>query len=578
MGELETLGESSSCEAVALGRELRVLHSALGISVRRYASRCHFDPGTVSRFLNGKRVPPWGFVMGLLTEVAEHRGEPATPEAIAHLRQLHRKAITVSAATGRVQELQHLLEETDEQVREYQAREQATAELLQDRQRRLQQVRLEMRAVEAARAVDREEHETVLAEQQRAQDRLRAERDQLQRQVTRLTKELADAQRATALAEERCAQLERQLDAAEEAERREEPEDVPPHPRPSHRPGRREGPQESVQHPSPEEMAHLVRQLIKATGLRLHRLAVRTHSSAQSWSAYQRGVRPIPPDAVRELLRMLPYSTSAELMQRAHRLLEALETAQPAASPTAPREPDSSARSEQASQKGSKLEPRASDVGQPSGQERPRPTPRSSTIPKSRVIGETPAVRQQPTAGGKSPGRQVPPRPHRYWIGGLIVLVLAMAWSGFFTYKRYTEDVSYVIRYHAGEAPSERHCVSLLCSGESGWYWTLSAGEKTGAVLEAEDAKSSLVLSGDLQLTGSDCNEAQVAWEITTTEPAATPIAAGTLRSGSKERPLTESVPRSADRVVLKVERTDRESCDADLRWNNPGLNKSPVS
>ncbi|MFI9586933.1 hypothetical protein ACIHCQ_35070 [Streptomyces sp. NPDC052236] len=504
MGELETLGEDLSPEAAELARELRVLHSALGISVRRYASRCYVDAGAVSRFLSGKRVPPWPFVMGLLTEVAEHRGEPATPETIAHLRRLHRKAITASSATGRVRELQHLLEETDAQVRQYQAREQSTAELLQDRQHRLQQLRLQLRAVEGARAVDREEQETVLAEQQRAQDRLRAERDQLQWQVTRLSEQLTHARRATVLAEERCTLLERQLDAAEEANRR------------------GEGEQARRGHHVPESRQ-----------ANAERASTSRETGGSAPERKRLGSKGSLPGDVAEL--------------------EAL----------------------------------ARVAGQSGRPERPQTTARSSTIPGSGITGEISPGEQESTADRTFRRRLRLPRPHRDMNGVAYAaaMVAVGAVIGLLTYLRVTSDVSYGILYHAGDKPSERRmsCSGLYgmrCTGMDGWYWRLSAGGKTRTILAPEDAKNRLLLSGDLELADSstDCARARVAWQITTTDPAATLIASGTLQGDSEQRSLTESLPRSADRVELRAERIDRESCDADLRWNTPGLSRLPVS
>lgn len=54
---------------------------------------------------------------------------------------------------------------------------------------------------------------------------------------------------------------------------------------------------DSHQKPSREEVAQVVRELIDATDLTLTELAAEAPYSRQSWSAYQRGERLIPPDA-----------------------------------------------------------------------------------------------------------------------------------------------------------------------------------------------------------------------------------------------------------------------------------------
>ncbi|MGW9400630.1 hypothetical protein [Streptomyces sp. NPDC055642] len=219
--ELKQLGEDLPDEVRELAETLRVLFSSLNLSMRRYALRCHSDAGTVSRYLSGLRPPPWSFVEGLLTHVAQERGEPATREAMTHLRGLHRRAVVAMKSEGKSQELQLLLEEADEEAKQFKAREQMTADLLQERQNRIQQLQVQLRAVEAARAVDSESHQRALADQYQQQEALRDECSRLQTEVRTLRAQLAEARAATELAETRCAQLERQLDAAEEEEYRE---------------------------------------------------------------------------------------------------------------------------------------------------------------------------------------------------------------------------------------------------------------------------------------------------------------------------------------------------------------------
>lgn len=211
MSGLAPLGKNLSPEARNLAEALRVQFEALEISVRQYANRCPCDPGTVSRYLNGTRIPPWPFIDGLLQHVAEHRGEPATEETLAHLGRLYRRVVINSAAAGRVQALEHLLEESEEHVRELQAQKRAMAQALQEWQQRLRNVELQVRKSEAARAVDRETYEAALAEQQKAQHQLRIDRELLKQQVTVLRRRLEQARRNTTLADERCARLQAQL-------------------------------------------------------------------------------------------------------------------------------------------------------------------------------------------------------------------------------------------------------------------------------------------------------------------------------------------------------------------------------
>lgn len=206
-------------EARELAEELRMLFGSLELSMRRYALRCHCDVSTVSRYLNGLHTPPWSFIEGLLSHAAQGRAEPVTQEAATHLRRLHRKAVTSSgAAKGKAQQLHILLEQADEDARQSQAREQMAADMLHDRQFRIQQLQVQLRAVEAARAVDQDEYDNALAQQHQQQEALRNECSRLYAEVGVLREQLTQATVAKELAEERCSQLELQLDAAEHEE------------------------------------------------------------------------------------------------------------------------------------------------------------------------------------------------------------------------------------------------------------------------------------------------------------------------------------------------------------------------
>jgi hypothetical protein len=214
LSRLDPLDEELPSEVRALAQELRTLFESLDTSVRRYASNHAYDPGTVSRFLNGKRPPPWGFVKGLLTEVGEQRGEPPTEEAVTSLRQTYiRLRRAGGASKGEV--LEFLLEERDQEVREARARERATAELLRDRQHRLDQVEGDLRALRARRVEDSEQHVLSLASWLQENERLRSQRDSLQQEVDFLKKDLFRARWTAEDAEERCAKLERKLEEAE---------------------------------------------------------------------------------------------------------------------------------------------------------------------------------------------------------------------------------------------------------------------------------------------------------------------------------------------------------------------------
>jgi KaiC/GvpD/RAD55 family RecA-like ATPase len=112
---------------------------------------------------------------------------------------LHSTAVSASTRNHRVQELQQLLEEQDQQVRDSQASEQKLERELHKLQRCFDMVETQLRALEAARATDREEHRIAMDQAWTEQARLRAQRDSLRQEITSLRRQLADARQATAL-------------------------------------------------------------------------------------------------------------------------------------------------------------------------------------------------------------------------------------------------------------------------------------------------------------------------------------------------------------------------------------------
>ncbi|MEU8824177.1 DnaA/Hda family protein [Streptomyces sp. NPDC048636] len=225
MGSLEPLGGDLPDGALELAAELRRLFTGLDVSVRRYAARRHRDAGSISRFLNGTRIPAWEFIADLLTDVAEHRGGAATPETMEHLRGLHRRALAASGSPQhRVELLEQRLAEADRMARRSAVREQALENALLDAQHRAADLETRFRQLQAA-ADDRDwaraDAEAALRAYEDPLAALRKERDQLKDQVEVLSEELKEAHTRRIRAEQRCNDLERQLVTAEEEARAE---------------------------------------------------------------------------------------------------------------------------------------------------------------------------------------------------------------------------------------------------------------------------------------------------------------------------------------------------------------------
>ncbi|WP_413102285.1 response regulator [Streptomyces sp. Inha503] len=211
MSVLHPLGENLPEECRAFAVELRKLFLGLEVSVRRYAVRRHRDPSTISRFLNGTRIPPWEFVFDLFTDLAERRGVAPTPAAIELVRELHRAAVRTSRSPGHAMEiLQIQLADADRDARVSMAHQDVLGEALLDLKHRIADLEVRLNQAEAAWATERARADA-LERDIPDREELIKERDLLQQEVRRLTEELDEVRLRGRLAEERCLVLERQL-------------------------------------------------------------------------------------------------------------------------------------------------------------------------------------------------------------------------------------------------------------------------------------------------------------------------------------------------------------------------------
>ena len=206
MGELRPLAEDLDADCRAFAEALRTLFDGLGVSVRRYAARRFRDPGTISRYLGGTRVPPWSFVEDLFEDLTEQRGGAPTALTLDHVRELHRCAVRAGGSPGHgVEALQQQLAVADREARRASVQEEELGQALRDRQHRIAdlEVRLGRSGVPSAPAS--------------GDGVLQAQWQDLVDQVHRLEDELEQARTRVMLAESRCGLLERQLAVAESA-------------------------------------------------------------------------------------------------------------------------------------------------------------------------------------------------------------------------------------------------------------------------------------------------------------------------------------------------------------------------
>ncbi|WP_051855747.1 chromosomal replication initiator protein DnaA [Streptomyces sp. NRRL B-1347] len=217
MGSLVPLGGELPDESRALAEALRGLFDGLGLSVRRYAARRSWDAGSLSRFLNGTRIPTWEFVNSLCHDVAERQGRPPTPEAMELLRRLHREALARSGSPlHRMQLLEDELAEADRQSTRSAALVRALEGALVDAQHRAADLEVQIGQLRAHQGREHADADKVLQLYEDQLAGLRRERQSLMEQVEALGGELRDAHARRIEAERRCEELERQLIAAEE--------------------------------------------------------------------------------------------------------------------------------------------------------------------------------------------------------------------------------------------------------------------------------------------------------------------------------------------------------------------------
>ena len=190
---------------------LRVLFGALGMSLNRLAALVHSDPGTVSRYLSGKRIPPPDFIDSLCKAVYDARGSLITSQVQELVHEQFLAALREhNPARYEVQRLTDLLQVAAQEKRQHQVTVSALEEAIASRNEKIYALELESRQLQAAWA----RNEQLLEEERRQRTQLQETLDDLYRQVSNLKEQLNLAQRRTAGAENRCRELERRLDAA----------------------------------------------------------------------------------------------------------------------------------------------------------------------------------------------------------------------------------------------------------------------------------------------------------------------------------------------------------------------------
>jgi DNA-binding CsgD family transcriptional regulator/transcriptional regulator with XRE-family HTH domain len=179
--------------------ELRVIWAAAGLSMNEFASVHPVDKGTISRYLNGQRVPRDRWFLDKLLAIQADIGRPVTPAVREHLSGLHLRALEAAHPHEyRVRlvsdELEIALTSRLEAERYARALEQQLAE----RNRQVQELADDKGRLRAAWDADRVA--------------IQAEYERLTQEIDKVTRQLILARRREAQASRRCQHLEGLLD------------------------------------------------------------------------------------------------------------------------------------------------------------------------------------------------------------------------------------------------------------------------------------------------------------------------------------------------------------------------------
>lgn len=190
---------------------LRVLFGALGMSLNRLAALLHSDPGTVSRYLSGKRIPPPSFIDALCKAVYDAKGSLVTEQVHDLVHEQFLVALQVhNPARYEVQRLTDLLQVAAREKLQYEITVAALEEAIASRNDKIYELELEGRQLRSSWA----RTERLLEEEKKHRESLQQAIDSLYAQVSALNSQLVSAQRRAASAEERCRELEARLDSA----------------------------------------------------------------------------------------------------------------------------------------------------------------------------------------------------------------------------------------------------------------------------------------------------------------------------------------------------------------------------
>ena len=192
---LSGIPETVGPEIREFAETLRMLFGALGMSLNRLAAVLHSDPGTVSRYLSGRRIPPPDFIDSLCKAVYDARGSLVTAQVQELVHEQFLAALREhNPARYEVQRLTDLLQAAAHEKRQYQLTVTALEEAIASRNDRIYALELEGRQLRSAWA----RAEGLLEEERKQRVHLQETIGSLYAQVSHFKEQLLSAQRQAA--------------------------------------------------------------------------------------------------------------------------------------------------------------------------------------------------------------------------------------------------------------------------------------------------------------------------------------------------------------------------------------------
>lgn len=209
---------SQLSEVAALATELTKLFKGLEIPQQQYAVRVTMDKSTVSRYLNGRRVPTQDFIDRLFVELERHRGVAITQEARSTIRRMRMIALKVTdPQTFELEDLRDQVDRSHRRIRQLMRQQEALELLLDHKEEDAKNYKDQLELLRSDWIAENRETEASALEVSRENERIKEEKKNLQQEIEELKDQLSQLAEQRIDVEERCAELEERLAQAEVA-------------------------------------------------------------------------------------------------------------------------------------------------------------------------------------------------------------------------------------------------------------------------------------------------------------------------------------------------------------------------